>query len=173
MPRKIKVTLLMALTVDGMIAREPEHYTDWTEREDKLLFKKLSQKAGAVIMGSKTYDTIGKPLPKRKNIILTRQNRVSDHQDLRFTSDPPEKILRDLETQGFKEVILAGGATINTLFAQADLIDELIITISPQLFGSGISLVRTKVNMNLTLLDLKRLGQNSVVLTYGVIRAGT
>ena len=167
----IKVSLLMALTVDGMIAREPEHYTDWTEREDKILFKNLSQEAGAVIMGSKTYDTIGKPLPNRKNIILTRRDRHSDHQDLHFTNDPPDKILRDLEAEGFSQVILAGGSTINTLFAQEDLIDELIITISPQVFGTGISLINVPVNINLILSDLKRLGQNSVVLTYKVDRS--
>ena len=123
MTKKIKVSLLMALTVDGMSARGPRHFTDWTEKEDKLFFKALSQKAGAVIMGSKTFDTIGKPLPNRKNIVLTRRDRRSDSQNLVFTADPPREILIALEKEGYEQVIVAGGATINTLFATQDLID--------------------------------------------------
>jgi len=173
MTRRIKVTLLMALTVDGMIARGPQHFTDWTEREDKLFFKELSQKAGAVIMGSKTFDTIGKPLPRRKNIVLTRRDRRSDNQNLIFTADPPHAILNALENEGFDQVILAGGATINTLFAKDDLVDEIIITVSSQVFGTGISLFSAPVHMNLRLDDMQRLGQNSVLLTYRVNRSMT
>ncbi len=168
MTRKIKVTLLMALTVDGMIARGPHHFTDWTEKEDKLFFKALSQKAGALIMGSKTFDTIGKPLPHRKNIVLTRSDRRSANQNLIFTAEPPREILKALEQEGFDQVILAGGAGINTLFAAEDLIDEIIITVSAQVFGTGISLFSAPVRMDLVLQDIQRLGQNSVVLTYRV-----
>ena len=63
------VTLLMALTLDGKIAKDPDHYPDWTGKEDKKLFAEISKKAGVVIMGSKTFDTFGKPLPNRKNVI--------------------------------------------------------------------------------------------------------
>lgn len=171
MMKRIKVTLLMALTVDGMIARGPQHYTDWTEREDKLFFKALSQKAGAVIMGSKTFDTIGKPLPQRKNIVLTRRDRQSDQQNLIFTADPPREILKALAQEGFDQVIVAGGATINTLFAAEDLVDEIIITVTSQVFGAGISLFNAPIHMNLLLDDFQRLGQNSVVLTYRVNRS--
>jgi len=168
---KIKVTLLMALTVDGMIARGPEHYTDWTETEDKHLFKTLSQNAGVVIMGSKTYDTIGKPLPHRKNIVLTRRDRISDKPNLVFTAEPLPDIMKTLVQEGFSQVIVAGGATINTLFAQEDLVDEIIITVSPRIFGTGITLFNKPVPMKLILEDTRRLGQNSVVLTYRVDRS--
>jgi len=68
----MKVTLLMALTADGLIGKDDAHLTDWTATEDKKLFKSFTQKAGVVIMGSKTFETLDRPLPGRKVIILTR-----------------------------------------------------------------------------------------------------
>jgi dihydrofolate reductase len=35
----MKVTLVMALTVDGKIGKSPEHFPDWTGKEDKRIFR--------------------------------------------------------------------------------------------------------------------------------------
>ena len=84
----LKVILLMALTVDGKIAKTSDHYPDWTGRGDKRLFAEISRRAGLVIMGSKTYDTIGKPLPGRQNIVMTRnKTRRSEYDNLLFSDD--------------------------------------------------------------------------------------
>lgn len=168
---KMKVTLLMAITVDGKIGKDPDHFSDWTGKEDKRLFKQITQKAGAVIMGSKTFDTIGSPLPGRKNIVLTRRrDRLSKWPNLVFTRQEPKKILNDLQKDGFSEVILAGGATINGLFAGAHLIDEIIITIVPKIFGTGISLFSNEIDLALTLKDVKKMGKDLILARYSVIR---
>ena len=92
------VTLLMALTLDGKIAKDPDHYPDWTGKEDKKLFAKISKEAGVVIMGSRTFDTCGKPLPGRKNIVLTRKKtRVSEWENLIYTDKKPAEILKEIE----------------------------------------------------------------------------
>jgi dihydrofolate reductase len=159
----------MAVTLDGKIGKSPDHFPDWTGKEDKQLFARLSRQAGVVIMGSKTFDTIGKPLPDRKNVILTRdQTRKSQWENLIFTSDPPRKILENLEKEGHKQAILAGGAMVNALFAEEKLIDELIVTISPVIFGYGLSLFTQEISMNLELLDMQRMGRDLVCLTYTV-----
>lgn len=62
----MKVTLLMAMTLDGKIGKSHDHFPDWTGKADKTLFVRLTKKAGVIIMGSKTFDTIGRPLPNRK-----------------------------------------------------------------------------------------------------------
>jgi len=43
----------------------------WHLSDDLKRFKNLTR-GHAVIMGRKTYETIGKPLPERKNIVITR-----------------------------------------------------------------------------------------------------
>ncbi|MDJ0915720.1 MAG: dihydrofolate reductase family protein, partial [Desulfobacterales bacterium] len=155
----MKVTLIMALTLDGKIGKSPDHFPDWTGKQDKKLFAELSKRAGVVMMGSKTFDTIGKPLPGRKNVILTRrQNRKSAWDNLVYTSQDPGNILKELENEGYSEAILAGGALINSLFAREHLIDEIIVTISPKIFGTGLSLFAEAINMELELLELQKLG---------------
>lgn len=44
----------------------------WQMPEDLKFFKKTTS-GHTVIMGRKTYESVGKPLPNRRNIIITRQ----------------------------------------------------------------------------------------------------
>ncbi len=164
----MKVILLMALTLDGKIGKDSDHFPDWTGKEDKKLFVEITKRAGCLIMGSKTFQTIGRPLPKRKNIIMTRSPKESEWDNLEFTDKKTTEILEQLETEGYEEVILAGGAQINTLFAQENLIDEVIVTISPLIFGSGIGLFGDEIQMNLELLNLEQKGENLIVAHYKV-----
>ncbi len=167
----MKTICLMATTLDGKIAKDTEHFPDWTGKADKKLFVEMTKKAGVLIMGSKTYDTIGKPLPNRKNIIMTRdKTRISNNKNLIFTSQKPTEILAGLKKEGFAEVIIAGGSQINTLFAQENLIDELAITIAPKIFGSGIGLFSPKMEMELKLLSSKKIDENTVFVCYEVVK---
>lgn len=47
-----------------------------------------------------------------------------------------------LEKENFREVILAGGATINSVFAKKGLIDEVIFYVNPLILGNGIPIFR-------------------------------
>ncbi len=168
----MKTTLLMAMTLDGKIGRSPDHFPDWTGAEDKRLFVTLSRKAGVMIMGSKTFDTIGRPLPGRKTVVMTRNpNRKSEWENLEFSQEDPARILARLEEEGYTEAILAGGALVNSLFAEADLIDRIIVTVSPKIFGYGLSLFTEEIAMELRLEAVERLGRDLVCLTYGVVRS--
>jgi dihydrofolate reductase len=165
----MKLILLMAITLDGKTGKDSEHFVDWTEREDKKFFVQITRKAGVIIMGSKTFDTIGGPLPGRKNIILTRnRQRKSRWDNLVFTDKTPSDLLKCLEKEGFSEAVLAGGPTINTLFAREKLIDEVIVTVSPLIFGYGTSLFSEEIAMELELKDVHRRGKDLVAITYEV-----
>ena len=166
----MKVILLMALTVDGMIARDSDHFPDWTGREDKRMFKEMTIKAGVLIMGSKTFDAIGRPLPGRKNVVMSRKRRISQQKDLVFTDKPPRELLADLSQEGFEVAILAGGSQINTIFAREDLIDEIYLTYVPQIFGTGLTLFTDSISMQLELMDFNQLGAGLIFARYRVIR---
>ena len=165
----MNVVLLMALTADGMIARDANHFPDWTSKQDKALFKQVTQKAGVIVMGSKTYDAIGRPLPGRKNVVMTRnKQRRSSSPELVYTDKEPAALLSDLAAEGYDEVILAGGATINTLFARQGLIDEIQVTYSPKVFGAGLTLFAGELSMDLQLLTHRQLGTDEVLIRYRV-----
>jgi dihydrofolate reductase len=165
----MKLILLMALTLDGKTGKSADHFPDWTGSADKRLFARLSRKAGVVIMGSRTFDTIGIPLPERKNVVLTRnRNRRSRWPNLVYRHDSPKDILADLEAEGFSEAILAGGTLINSLFAAEGLIDEIVVTISPLIFGKGLSLFGEEIAMALALEAVEQIDDQVVCLKYRV-----
>ena len=167
----IKTILLMAQTLDGKIAKHADHFPDWTGKADKQLFVRETRRAGAIIMGSKTYDTIGKPLPGRRNVVMTRNpERISQWENLIYTSLSPAAILEDLEKDGYQRVILAGGARINTLFAQSGLIDEVLVTITPMIFGAGIAMFEDGIGGDLTLLRVTQIDPERVCLHYRFLR---
>ncbi len=167
----MKLILLMAQTADGKIARDSDHYPDWTGPADKRFFAQRSREAGVVIMGAKTFDTLGRPLPGRRNVVLSRDpGRRSVPPDLVFTDAAPDRVLSGLEAQGYTEAILAGGARINTLFAAAGLIDEIIVTVSPRIFGAGLSLFDAPLDLHLDLLEVRRLDDGPVLMRYRVVR---
>jgi dihydrofolate reductase len=165
----MKLTLMMAMTADGIIARNNNHFPDWTCSSDKRLFKQLTQESGVVIFGSRTYDTIGRPLPGRLNVVLTRHpQRYKPADGLMLYSDTPEKLLNDLERKGYDEAILAGGAIINTLFIKPRLVDEILLSISPKLFGQGMTLFSESLDLDLELINVQQLEAHTLLIRYGV-----
>jgi dihydrofolate reductase len=163
----MKLILIMAMTADGKIGRNSAHFPDWTCREDKRMFKQISQQAGVVIMGSKTFDTIGKALPGRLNVVLTRRpEHYTGTQNLLFWSQSPRALLNELTSKGYSTAVLAGGGTINSLFVREELIDELLLTIAPKLFGQGLSLFSEPLDLDLALQHVRCLENETVLLTY-------
>ena len=167
----MKIILLMAMTADGMIARNSMQPVDWTGKEDKQYFVRITREAGAMIMGSKTFDTIGRVLPGRKNIVMTRdKKRQSNDPDLMFTDQTPRQIVNDLALQGFTSVALIGGSVVNTLFIKEALIDEIHITIVPRIFGKGLTLFSESLDIELELLDVQKMTRAQVLFKYRVVK---
>lgn len=165
----MEVILLMAVTADGMIARNSMQLVDWTGKADKKYFVNVTKQAGVMIMGSKTFDTIGRALPARKNIVMTRdKTRISDNKDLIFTDQTPSQIVKKLKAQGFESAALIGGSVINTLFLKENLITQLHIAVVPQLFGKGLSLFHETLDTKLDLVDVKKIDKDHVLLKYKV-----
>ena len=67
--RKLQLTGIVAMTPDRIIGRGGD--LPWHLPEDLKFFKRTTS-GHPIVMGRKTYDSIGRPLPKRQNIILTR-----------------------------------------------------------------------------------------------------
>lgn len=165
----MKVICLMAVTADGMIARNSSHTIDWTGKADKQYFVKVTRDSGVMIMGSKTYDMIGRALPGRKSIVMTRdKRRRSEDDNLVFTDQPPGTIIDELKVQGFKTAALIGGSVVNSLYLEEQLIDEIHVTVVPRLFGQGIPLFHRPVDTPLELLETKILEDGHILLKYQV-----
>ncbi len=66
------VSIILAKSENGVIGRK--NALPWTLPADLSRFKMLTT-GNVVIMGRKTFESIGKPLPDRKNIVLSRNER--------------------------------------------------------------------------------------------------
>ncbi|HBF67426.1 MAG TPA: dihydrofolate reductase [Candidatus Magasanikbacteria bacterium] len=167
----MKIILIMATTVDGKIAENVDQPSlDWTSPVDTKFFVKKTKECGVMIMGNTTFATIGKPLPGRLSIVLTRDKVLETKSlpgQLEYTTSSPKEIVRNLEARGYKQAALIGGATINTLFLKAKCIDEIYLTIEPKIFGEGIGLFRgVPVHVDVELAGIEKLGDNVLNVHY-------
>jgi dihydrofolate reductase len=64
------VILVAAVGANGVIGRDND--LPWRIREDLQHFKQLTL-GHTLVMGRKTYDSIGRPLPGRRTVVVTRQ----------------------------------------------------------------------------------------------------
>ena len=65
-----KFSMIVAVGLNGVIGNSATNNIPWDIKEDMRHFK--NKTAGkTVVMGTNTYNSIGKPLPNRKNILIT------------------------------------------------------------------------------------------------------
>jgi len=65
------INIIVAASLNNVIGKDNKLL--WRQSADLKRFKELTT-GKTVVMGRKTYDSIGKPLPNRRNIVITRQN---------------------------------------------------------------------------------------------------
>ncbi|MDC0611798.1 type 3 dihydrofolate reductase [Vibrio sp.] len=67
------ISMIAAMTKHRVIGKDNE--MPWHLPADFVWFKRCTM-GKPIIMGRKTFDSIGRPLPGRKNIVITRQNNM-------------------------------------------------------------------------------------------------
>ena len=65
------INIIVAASLNNVIGKDNKLL--WRQSADLKRFKELTT-GKTVVMGRKTYDSIGKPLPNRRNIVITRQS---------------------------------------------------------------------------------------------------
>ncbi len=109
--KPVSVAMIVARAENGVIGRNGQ--LPWHISADLQHFKKLTL-GKPVIMGRKTYESIGHPLPRRTNIVITR-NQNWGANDVLTASDLPTALalaFEDAHASGVDEVMVIGGAEI-------------------------------------------------------------
>jgi dihydrofolate reductase len=88
----------------------------WRQSADLKRFKEITS-GKTVVMGRKTFESIGKPLPNRNNIVLTKTR-----SQIRGVIS-----ISDIEQITEKEYFVIGGSEIYKLFL--DYVDEIYATL--------------------------------------------
>jgi len=127
MSNKVRISAIYAVAENGVIGRHNE--MPWYLPADFRYFKKMTI-GSPIIMGRKTYDSIGHPLPKRTNIIISRSEELKIGGCIVVNS---LSAAIDLAKGEFPdEIFITGGATIyREAMAVVDRIYQTLVHISP------------------------------------------
>jgi dihydrofolate reductase len=107
-PQRPLISLIVAMAQNGVIGRD--NALPWRLPEDLKRFKEFTL-GKPILMGRKTFEAIGRPLPGRANLVLTR-----DH-DWRAPGVIPVHSVEEalLQTRTCDELVAIGGAEIYRL----------------------------------------------------------
>jgi dihydrofolate reductase len=106
----MRVSILVAVSENGVIGRGGK--LPWHLGDDLKRFKQLTM-GHTIVMGRKTWESIGRPLPGRRNVVISRQEGYqADGAEVVTSLD---NALRVAESAGDEEVFVIGGAEIYRL----------------------------------------------------------
>ena len=103
------VTLILAVSDNGVIGRDNQ--LPWHLPDDLKHFKRLTL-GKPIVMGRRTYESIGKPLPGRLNIVVTRD--ANYRRDCLTVAHDLDAAMR--ATGEAPELMVIGGAELFRLF---------------------------------------------------------
>jgi dihydrofolate reductase len=117
-----RVSIVVAIGDNGVIGSDGD--LPWSPTGDLAQFKALTM-GHPLVMGRTTYESIGRPLPGRTSIVLTR--------DPRWSSDGVE-VVHDLDgalrraAELDDDVFVIGGAQVYAAVLSDDLADRMVVT---------------------------------------------
>jgi dihydrofolate reductase len=127
----LKVVLVAAIGENGVIGREGQ--LPWKLRSDLQHFRRVTTNH-PIIMGRKTYASIGRVLPERTNIVVTRDpGFTAPGTVLAASMDAAFSYAReDAKKRGVDAVMVVGGSDIFALtMADADVLEITRVHATP------------------------------------------
>lgn len=122
-----RLTSIVAVSKDGVIG--VGNTLPWRVKTDMKFFKE-STSNNVVIMGRKTYDSLGqKPLPNRFNVVVSHEFRLFSMADKCVAATGIDEALLASENalQKYAETFVVGGESMYEQFAP--LVDRYLITV--------------------------------------------
>lgn len=101
---KTTLSLLVAMSNNRVIGRDGD--MPWRQSADLKRFKKLTMDH-AILMGRKTFESIGRPLPGRQMIVISRQDVVAGAPELAASLEAAIEM-----AHGREEIFIVGGGEI-------------------------------------------------------------
>ncbi|GAA0452573.1 dihydrofolate reductase [Paractinoplanes deccanensis] len=171
----------VASSLDGYIA-DQRHSLDWLvkqeiDRRGPMNYEAFIGEVGAVLMGAATYEwVVDHQARTGEGWMYTQPSWVFTHRDLtpmdggdiRFTSAPvPEVHAEAVKAAGGKNLFVVGGGDLAGQFADAGLLDEVLVSYAPVTLGAGAPLLPRRLD-----LRLRETARNAAFVTarYDVVR---
>lgn len=156
-----------ATSLDGFIADE-RHSLDWlfTRDQDRggpLNYAEFSERVGALAMGARTYEWVVRheladkpvdewawPYTQPTWVFTHRELTLAPNAAIELTSEPVAEVhARMVDAAGGRNVWIVGGGDLAGQFADAGLLDEVIVYIAPVTLGAGAPLFPRRQELRL------------------------
>ena len=169
-----KLCLFIAMSLDGYISKpdgDISFLDEMNQEGEDYGYTAYIESVDTILLGRKTYDKIlsmgvDSPYGDREVYVLTRNAREHSGKTV-FYSDDLRALVYDLKNKPGKNIYCDGGAEIIQQLLQAELIDQLTISIIPVILGSGIRLFdKIYPEQKLTLLESKSFTKGLTQLHY-------
>ena len=171
-------TYYTATSLDGYIADE-QHGLDWLLRQDQdeagsLNYDGFFAQIGAMVMGSSTYEWVlrhgsGAWPYELPTWVMTTRDVARAHEEVRLARGDIRTVHDDMVRAAHgKDLWIVGGGELAGQFADAGLLDEVIVYIAPVTLGGGAPLLPRTLD-----LELRELARNRAFACarYAVVRA--
>ncbi|MGE0173113.1 MAG: dihydrofolate reductase [Oligoflexales bacterium] len=126
------VSHIVACAENGVIGYQGK--MPWHLKEDLRYFREKTM-GHAIIMGRKTFESVGKPLPGRFSVVVSRTIPKADYgPTVKFVSSISEalKVCEGLSKEWKDEAFIIGGGE---LYKQTtDMVDKIYLTLIHQTF---------------------------------------
>ena len=169
----MKVTLYMAISIDGYIAKK-DGDSHWVSEADSKIFEKKIEEAGCIVVGRKTFDQYYNdlyPVEGVTNIVLTNDATRKDKNENVIFVPSPKEALQVAEKKGYDKVLLIGGGHVNGTFIQENLIDDVFLSVHPLVLGEGIKIFENfRKQVELNFVGSKEMEDGLVQLHYKIRR---
>ena len=118
------INIIVAISENNAIGKDNQLL--FSLKKDLQHFKNLTTN-NVVIMGRKTYESIGKPLPNRINLVLTRENK-ENIDNIETFSSIEDAIEYSKTNYPNKEIFIIGGGQVYLQALNKEIVDKLYIT---------------------------------------------
>ncbi|MCF7834582.1 dihydrofolate reductase [Candidatus Gracilibacteria bacterium] len=117
----MKLSMIVAMARNRVIGRDKELV--WHYPEDFKYFKEKTT-GHPIVMGQNTYESIGRPLPNRRNIVLTKEDEIQGVECFHNIPDLMDNL--EKTTPEDEKVFIIGGAYVYKQFLP--LVETLYLT---------------------------------------------
>jgi len=158
-----RTTYYTAATLDGFIA-DPDDSLDWLfvqeqDEQGPLNYDEFIARIGAIVMGATTYEWILRHNAQTGEkwtydmpawVVTHRELPGVDGADVRFAQGDVAPLHKELAAAaGGKDVWVVGGGDLAGQFADAGLLDDIVVYLAPVTLGAGRPIFPRKFDLKL------------------------
>lgn len=119
-----EIIIVASVAANGVIGKD--NTIPWHLPEDLKRFKTLTS-GHTVVMGRKTYESIGEPLPNRLNVVISRDPLYRPHPDVAVFNSIHRAVSFLINTFNSEKIIIIGGSKIYEYFVECNA-TKMILT---------------------------------------------